>query len=160
MSEEMPMPQPTAEHNALREQAGTWNCHSTFFMDPSQPPMEVEAKETVEMFGNFWTKSTYEADMFGMPFKGVATLGYDPNKKEYVSTWIDTMSPTFFQFTGNFKGDTLEMRGRAFDCNMQTEANYRTTEKHESPNKRIFEMFVEMPDGNEMKMFTHVYTRA
>ena len=160
MSEEMQMPQPTAEHNALREHAGTWNVHCTFYMDPSQPPMEVEARETVEMFGDFWTKSTFEADMFGKPFKGSATLGYDPHKKEYVSTWVDNMSPALFSLTGNFEDDVLVKRGRAFDCNMQMEANFRTTEKHESPNKRVFEMFVEVPDGSEMKVFTHVYTRA
>ena len=160
MSEEMQMPQPTAEHNALREHAGTWKVHSTFYMDPSQPPMEIEAKETIEMFGNFWTKSLYEADMMGMPFQGSATLGYDPNKKEYISTWQDTMSPTYFKFTGNFEGDTLVMRGSAFDCAMNMEANYRTTEHHDSPDKRTFEMFVELPDGKEMKMMTHVYTRA
>ena len=160
MSEAMEMPQPTAEHNRLREHAGTWHVHSTFYMDPSQPPMEVEAKETIEMFGDFWTRSLYEADMFGRPFQGTAMLGYDPQKKEYVSTWFDTMSPTLFKFSGNFTGEVLEMKGRAYDCNLKAETNYRTTETHESPNKRVFEMFMELPDGTEAKIFTHVYTRA
>ncbi|MEM7308763.1 MAG: DUF1579 domain-containing protein [Planctomycetota bacterium] len=162
MSQEMEFPQPTAEHNQLREHAGVWKVHSTFYMDPdpSTPPMEVEAKETIEMFGSFWTHSVYESDFMGQPFQGRATLGYDPEQKEYVSTWIDTMSPTYFQFRGNFEGDTLVMKGRAFDCMSKMEANYRTTELHKSPDERVFEMFMEMPDGNEFKMMTHVYTRA
>ena len=93
------------------------------------------------MFGEFWTRSVYESDFMGQPFRGQATLGYDPEKKEYVSTWIDTMSPTFFHFTGNFEGDTLEMKGRAFDSGTKREANYRTTEVHTSPDERVFEMF-------------------
>jgi len=40
------------------------------------------------------------------------------------------------------------------------EANYRTTEVAKGPDERVFEMFMEMPDGNEFKMMTHVYTRS
>ena len=162
MSEEMEFPQPTVEHDRLKEHAGVWNVESSFYMDPNPetPPMVVQAKETIEMFGPFWTTGTYESEMMGMPFQGKATLGYDPENKEYVSTWIDTMSPTFFCFRGNFEGETLTMRGRAFDCMSKMEANYRTTEVHKSPNERVFEMFMEMPDGTEFKMMTHVYTRS
>lgn len=162
MSEEMEFPQPTAEHNKMRELAGVWKVHSSFYMDPNPeaPPMEVEATETVEMFGPFWLRSDYESEFMGQPFRGHCTLGYDPEKKEYVSTWIDTMSPGFFHFRGNFEGDTLEMKGRAFDCMLKMETNYRTTEVHKSPNERVFEMFMELPDGNEVKMMTHVYTRS
>ena len=158
----MAPPQPTAEHKLLREHAGVWNVDCTFYMDPAQPPMEVKAKETIEMFGNFWTRSAFEADMFGMPFKGSATLGYDPEKEQYVSTWIDTMSPTFFHFTGDFdkSGKVLEMRGRAFDCHLKQETNYRTREEHKGPDSFTLEMFMELPDGKEVKMFEHSYSRA
>lgn len=161
MSEEMEFPQPTAEHNKLKETTGVWNVESTFYMDPNPdvPPMVSQAKETVEMFGPFWTCSTYESDFMGQPFFGKSTLGFDPEKGEYVSTWMDTMSPTFFHFRGKYEGETLVMRGRAFDCMSKMETNYRTTELYKSPNERVFEMFMEMPDGNEFKMMTHVYTR-
>ncbi len=58
--------------------------------------MKVQGKETVEMFGNFWTVSLFESEMFGAPFQGRATLGFDPEAGKYVGTWIDTMSPMFF----------------------------------------------------------------
>jgi hypothetical protein len=158
----MEFPTPTAEHAGLQERAGVWNVQSSFYMDPdpATPPMVAEAKETVETFGDFWTRSVYESDFMGQPFRGQATLGYDPEKEEYVSTWIDTMSPTFFHFRGKLEGDTLEMKGRAFDCMSKLEASYRTTEVHRSPDERVFEMFMELPDGNEFRMMTHVYTRA
>lgn len=161
MSEEMQFPQPTAEHNKIKELAGVWKVQSTFYMDPNPetPPMESEAKETVENFGNFWIRGVYESNFMGMPFQGQSTLGYDSEKKEYVSTWIDSMSPTFFHFRGNYEGETLVMKGRAFDCMMKAETNYRTTEIQKSPNERVFEMFMELPDGSEFKMMTHVYTR-
>ena len=40
MAEGRQMPQPTREHGMLKEHAGTWKVACTFFMDPSQPPME------------------------------------------------------------------------------------------------------------------------
>ena len=155
-------PQPTTEHHQLAEHAGEWNVDCTFYMDPSQPPMEVRAKETIEMFGPFWTTSVFEADMFGAPFKGQATLGYEPHTGKYVSTWIDTMSPCYFQFTGQFdaSGKVLEMSGRAKSIMSDDEASYRTTEEHVSPDERVFEMFTTLPDGTEIKMFRHVYKRA
>jgi hypothetical protein len=157
----MQMPQPTKEHKRLEEHCGVWNVDCTFFMGPDQPPMKVQAKETVEMFGGFWTTSLFEAEMFGAPFKGRATLGYDPGQGQYVSTWCDTMSPQLFVFTGQFSGKMLEMSGRGNDCMTGGMADYRTTEVHGKDGARTFEMFMK-PDGapEEMKLFTHVYTRA
>jgi hypothetical protein len=154
-------PQPTAEHERLVEHAGTWNVHCSFYMDPSQPPMEVDGKETVEMFGPFWTTSLFEAEMFGAPYQGRATLGYEPHTGQYVSTWIDTMSPSFFKLTGTFNqdGTVLEMTGEGMDCMSQEMTLYRTTEERIGPDERRFEMFQQTPQG-EMKIFTHHYKRA
>jgi hypothetical protein len=63
-------PQPTQEHTKLQELAGTWNVDCEFYMDPSQPPMQVQGKETVEAFGQFWIQSVFECEMFGAPFRG------------------------------------------------------------------------------------------
>ena len=162
MSQEAPpaMPQPTKEHKKLEEHAGLWNVACKFYMDPSQPPMEVQGKEKIEMFGSFWTRSVFEANMMGMPFKGSANLGYDPTTKRYVSTWIDTMSPALYHFTGNFEGKVLKMSGEGIDCQSGKKAKFRTTEEHKSKNERLFEMFMTGPDGKEVKLFTHKYTRA
>jgi len=155
-------PKPTAEHIALKSHAGTWKVQCTFYMDPAQPPMEVEATETVEMFGEFWTTSLFESNMFGAPYKGRATLGFEPHTGKYVSTWIDTMNPAFFHFTGGFdeSGKVLEMTGEGSDCMGGGIAQYVTRETHTSDDERTFEMFMKTPDGGEWKMFTHVYTRA
>ena len=158
---EMQMPQPTEEHKRLEENAGVWKVDCTFYMDPSQPPMKVEAKETVEMFGGFFTVSLFESEMFGMPFKGRATLGYEPATSQYVSTWVDTMTPQLFHFTGNVDDTgTLVMTGRGLDCHSGSMADYRTTEKTNADGTRTFEMFMTPPGADEIKLFTHVYSRA
>lgn len=155
-------PQPTIEHERLKERAGVWDVDCTFFMDPTQPPMKVKGKETIEMFGQFWTTSLFKADMFGSPFQGRCTVGFDPQAGKYVSTWQDTMSPTFFHFTGQYdeSGKVLEMTGEAYDCTFKQVTGYRTRDEQKSPDHFVLEMFATAPDGNEIKMFTHEYRRV
>lgn len=156
------MPQPTAEHKRLAELVGVWNVECDFYMDPSQPPLHVTARETVKSFGGFWTTSVFESEMFGAPYKGSCTLGYDSAKSEYVSTWIDTMSPSLFVFAGKYdaSGKVLEMSGEGPDCTSGGMANYRTRDEHLSRDEHVFEMFMTMPGAPEMKLFRHHYRRA
>lgn len=155
-----PMPQPTSEHESLREAAGTWKVACTFYMEPGQPPMECQATETVEMVGGFWTVSKYETEFMGMPFIGRATLGYEPHNDRWVSTWIDSMAPHLFYMTGKQEGDTLTLTGDNWNCMINAVTPYRMTDKRISADEHVFEMFCTMPDGNEVKMMTHHYTRA
>ena len=44
--------------------------------------MKVQATDTVEAHGRFFTVSRFQADMMGMPFEGISTVGYDPVRGE------------------------------------------------------------------------------
>lgn len=154
------MPQPTAEHKKLKELVGTWKVACKFYMEPGQPPMETEAKETVEMNGEFWAICKFESNMMGMPFTGRSVMGFEPDTGKYVSTWIDSMSPSLCVFRGSQKGDTLTMEGEFFSCMTNSVLKHRITEKQVGKNERVFEMFATMPDGNEIKMMTNHYRRA
>jgi len=155
-------PQPTKEHLRLRETAGTWNVQCTFFMDPSQPPMQADAKETVEMFGEFWAVSRFEAELFGAPFQGRATIGYEPHNHRWVSTWIDQVSPHLYYFVGGYdpSGKVLAMRGEGPDPQTGRPTEFHTVETTIDPNSRHFEMFLKLPDGTDFRMFRYVYRRA
>jgi len=154
------MPQPTAEHKNLLEHVGNWKVACKFYMEPGQPPMETEATEKVEQIGDFWTVSRFQTTMMGGPFVGSATLGYEPHTKKYVSTWIDSMTPVLCSMAGSKKGDTITLEGSFFSCMTNSVLKHRTTEKHVSKDERIFEMFVTMPDGTEIKLMTNHYKRA
>ena len=88
------LPKPGPEHAALKPQAGEWDATVESFMAPGQPPLLSKGTETGTMIGDFWLVSDFKSDMMGQPFTGHGTLGYDPAKKKYVSTWIDSMTPT------------------------------------------------------------------
>jgi hypothetical protein len=155
-------PQPTKEHLRLRELAGTWKVECQFFMDPSRPPMTAQATETVETFGEFWAVSRFEADLFGAPFQGRSTTGYEPHNRRWVSTWIDHVSPHLYYFTGAYdpSGRILEMRGEGPDPQTGRPTEFRTVEETVDPNTRRFEMFVKLADGSDFRMFHYTYRRA
>jgi hypothetical protein len=154
------MPRPTAEHARLAANTGTWDVACTYYMDPSQPPMEVKAVETVELLGPFFTTSRFETEFMGAPFVGSATLGFDPAAGHWVSTWIDSMNPFMFQFTGAQAEDgTLTMRGKGPAPGTGQLIDFRTTEVQTDPDHRVFEMFMEPGGGQEHLMFHYEYTR-
>ncbi len=149
MSEEFTPPQPTAEHNRLKELVGKWNVECEYYMDPTQPPMKNTATETVEMFG--------------APFKGRCQIGYQPETKTWVSTWCDTCTPNLYYMTGTFDaaGEVLTMTGDGIDCQSGKVTKHRTVEKTIDPNTREFDMYMtSTATGDEVHLFHYVYSRA
>src|SRR5262249_52422264 len=88
-----PLPKPTAEHKVLAQEAGAWDGTIKMFMaGPDAPPSVSKGVETNTLgLGGFWMLSEFKGEFGGMPFEGRGTFGYDPVKKKYVGTWIDSM---------------------------------------------------------------------
>ncbi len=156
------MPTPAPEHEQLLKRVGTWDVACTYFMDPSQPPMQNTAKETVEAVGGFWTISCFEADFMGAPFVGRCTMGYDPRKEKYVATWVDSMSNMMFLMEGRYddEGKVLTMRHEGPIPGTEHMTTWRSTHEELDGGKFKFEMFFNTPDGNEAKSMSYIYTRA
>ena len=154
-----PMPQPTDEHRELAEMVGTWKVACTYFMDPSQPPMECSATETCEMTGPFWLTTRFDSVFGGMPFVGRCTVGYLPQKQKWISTWVDSMSPWLFHFEGERKDGVLHMQGEGPSPMTGEMTTFRTEERALDDGNRSFDMFVALPGGQEARMFHYVYSR-
>lgn len=71
--------------------------------------MVSAATETCEMLGDHWLTTRFEGGFGGMPFKGISQVGYDPEAKEYVSTWIDTMTGNLLISRGSFDANANEL---------------------------------------------------
>lgn len=93
-------PQPQEQHQWLERFAGEWVTQSEGSMGPDQPPMQCEGTMSSRMLGGFWVVNEMQGDVMGAPMTGLQTIGYDPEKKKYVGTWVDSMTNLLWQYEG------------------------------------------------------------
>ena len=106
--ENTPIPSPTAEHRILAAEEGTWDAAIKSYPNgPESEPMVAKGVEiNTVMTGGLWVTSVFRADFGGMAFEGRGQFGYDPGKKKYVGTWIDSMSPSLTVLEGCYDART------------------------------------------------------
>src|SRR5262249_24123151 len=93
-------PEPQKEHAWLKHLAGEWEHDTEASLEPGKPPVKVTGTEHVRMVGGFWAISENKATVFGSPFTGILTLGFDGEMKKYVGTWIDSMHSHLLRYEG------------------------------------------------------------
>jgi hypothetical protein len=146
-----PMPQPGPEHEMLKKDVGTWDATVEMFTAPGAPATVSKGTETVTMLGGFWQLSEFKSEMMGQPFEGRGATGYDPAKKKYVGTWIDTMTPGYYTVEGTYdpakKTMTAMMEGP--DPSGVVTKIKETTEWKDA-DTRVFTMYA--PDGQTVSM--------
>jgi hypothetical protein len=84
----------------LKRFAGDWDATVNFAGNESKAFSQSKI-----VLGGFWLQDEFKGEFAGMPFEGKGTTGYDPMKKKYVSTWIDSMSPSLLVMEGEFDKD-------------------------------------------------------
>lgn len=161
MSDEPTLQLPTPEHARLEDGVGRWNVECTYYMAEGQPPLKTTGRDSIERIGPYWTMSNFRSDLMGAPFAGRAAIGYDPIRKKWMATWVDSMSPFLFVLEGEFDeaGKVLSMRCEAPTPTGEM-AKFRTREEHVSRDQRVLQMFHVREDGTESQMLEFVYRRA
>jgi hypothetical protein len=163
--EGMQMPQPTKEHEALiKDMEGTWDFTMKFKMAPDAPEQEAKGVETVTSVGGFWMTFDIRVPnmMMNLPWHGHGMLGYDPEKKKYVGTFINSFSAFMNMGEGTMDaaGKTLTMtwEGKSEHHGGKTEKMREVFEKIDKDNAKMT-MYGPGPDGKEMTHFTATYKR-
>ena len=157
-------PSASKEHEILKMEDGDWDAEVTMFMGPAgpyDPPQKSKAKESNRMLGDFWLLSDFQGSFEGMKFSGRGQFGYDPQKKKYVGTWIDSFSPNATKMVGTYdaakKTMTYETLGIGMDGNPMKGKNIVVYGK----NKRVMTMYVAAPGTDEMiKVMEVNYSKA
>lgn len=150
-------------HKHLATEVGVWDATVQMWPAADAKPMESKAVETNEMFGDFWLLSKFETDFGGMKYAGRMQLGYDPQKKKYVGTWIDTMSPYLSTMEGTYdeKTKTSTMLATGVDAMTGKVSKSKMVTRIENEDSKVFEMFmpVEGKEGEWWKSMEVKYTR-
>jgi hypothetical protein len=162
-AEDLPkMPPPQKEHEWLKQLGGEWDAEAQLFMEQDKPPTTSKGTDSVRMIGGFWSVAETKASVMDMPFTGIMTLGYDPEKKKYIGTWVDSMGSRLWTYTGTLDSSgkklTLETEG---PCPMQggRMSKFKEIMEIQDTDHRTFTSTVQFEDGKWVTMMKVSYQR-
>lgn len=158
LAQEMPKPGP--EQAILKQDVGVWDATVESWMAPGQPPAVSKGVDTVSMIGEFWSVDDFKSEFMGQPFHGTGTTGYDPFKKKYVGTWVDSMAPSLNvgEFTYDAKTKTMSGVSEGPGMDGKPMKMRQTTEWKDADNK-VYSIYSAGPDGKEMLFMRITYKR-
>jgi Protein of unknown function (DUF1579) len=156
--------EPQKEHKWLQKLVGEWTYETDATMGPDKPPEKYKGTESVRSLGGLWILAEGQGEM---PGGGVATtmltLGYDPQKKRYVGTWIGSMMTYLWVYEGgtldaNEKVLTLEAEGPDMAAEGKL-AKYKDVIEFKSDDHRVLTSHMLGNDGKWQELMTANYRR-
>ena len=154
--------EPQKEHEWLQKLVGEWTSEMEM-MQPGQPPAKATGTETVRSLGGLWMVAEGQGEMpGGAPATTMMTLGYDPQKKRYVGTWVGSMMTHLWVYDGELdaakKVLTLNTEGPSMADDGRI-AQYRDVIEFKSDDHRVLTSHVLGDDGNWQQFMTADYRR-
>ena len=162
-AQEMPqMPPPVKEHEWLNQFVGNWNYETEIYMDPSKPPLKATGTESVRSLGGFWILADGKGEMMGKPFNSVLTLGYDPQAKKYIGTWVDSMSSMLWKYEGavDSTGKILTLETEGPCPGKPGITKFKEVTEWKSKDERVFTSSIQGDDGKWMTIVNVTSKRA
>jgi Protein of unknown function (DUF1579) len=153
---------PGEQHKQLARMAGKWDTTVKMYQAPGAPPqVSTGVSENKLVLGGRWVQETFNGTFMGMPFSGIGYTGYDNIKKQYVGTWMDTMSTSVMQSAGtaDASGKNFEFSATMDDPVTGKAVTTKSTMTVTDENHHTMEMWMPGPDGKMFKMMEINYTR-
>jgi hypothetical protein len=155
---------PQKQHEFLQRIVGDWVMVSTSGHEGYNPddPEQVFT-ETVKSIGGLWIVGEGKGKMpDGSPMTALITVGYDPDKGDFVGTWVGSMMTNLWVYKGWLEADgktlTLEAEGPAMDGTGGT-AVYHDVLTLLDDNNRTFSGSVRQPDGSFKQFMSSEFRR-
>jgi hypothetical protein len=154
--------QPQQEHDWLQRFVGEW----TYEGEAGEPGKETEKSsgtESVRSLGGLWVLGEGSTTMpDGSPATTLLTLGYDPDKKRFVGTWIGSMMTYLWVYDGELDSQnrvlTLNCEGPSMLPEGGT-AKYRDVHEFVDGGHRVMTSHVQQADGTWAQFLTAHYRR-
>ena len=153
---------PQAEHAWLDQLVGQWTVETQCQMDPDQPPQNSVSELNIRSLEGMWTVMEGEGDSVETgKWATVMTLGYDPEQKDYIGTFIGSMMTHLWTYKGAVdatgKKLTLDANGPAFDGNGT--ADYQDSIEIVDQDHCIMRSQMLMADGTWQEFMTAHHRR-
>lgn len=163
MAEMMKMGAPGAEHKMLAEMVGTWDAAMKFWMpgaDGKITEMDSKGQATfTSELGGRWIRQHFEGEFMGK-FEGIGHTGYDNFKKQYIGTWMDTMSTMYLAMTGSYDEATKTLTMTTeYELPGMGKVKARHVGVAKDKNTYVYSMYAATGGGPEVKEGEITYTR-
>lgn len=155
--------EPQKEHLWLKKFAGDWTCEMEASMGPDQPTATFKGTEKGRMLGELWMLSEGESEMpGGGTARTLMTVGYDPQRKAFVGSWIGSMMTHMWIYEGTLDeaADTLHLHAEGPSMSPEGGiAKYRDSIQFKGPDHRILTSQMIGPDGKWTPPFMTAHYR-
>jgi Protein of unknown function (DUF1579) len=157
---ETPVSAPGQEQDLLKRDVGVWDLTIESTMEPGGKPNVTKATETNTLLGGRWLISDLKGELMGIPYHGHGVMGYDPAKKKYAGTWVDSMSTEISQLEGTYDPKTKTMTSWMESPGPDGKPmKMRSTSEWKDDDTRIFTMHSPAGKGDEFVMMKVIYKR-
>jgi hypothetical protein len=151
------------EHAWLERFVGEWRSEAEMPGEAGAPPQKLEGTERARSLGGMWIVSEIHGESPAGAMDAVLTLGFDPERKRYVGTWVDSMINHMWIYEGTVDASgrilTLESKGPSFAGDGRL-ATYRDVFEFESPDRKVLRSSVLGADGEWTQYLTASYQRV
>ena len=155
--------EPQKEHQWLQQLVGEWTYEAEAMGEPGKPAEKCGGTERVRSLGGLWVVAEGEGKMpGGAPASMIMTLGYDPERKRFVGTWIGSMMTQLWVYDGALDGTERVLALEADGPSMAGDgkiAKYRDAIELKSANERVLASSVLGEDGKWTQFMTAHYRR-
>jgi hypothetical protein len=156
--------EPQKEHRWLQKLVGNWTYETDASTAPGMPASKVTGTERVRSIGDIWIQAEGQGEMPGAgPATSVMTLGYDPQKKRFVGTWIGSMMTHMWVYDGELDAServlTLNSEGPSM-ADDGTLSKYQDVIEFTSNDRRTLTARVLEADGTWKPFMTVEYRRT
>lgn len=155
---------PLPEHKILVAEEGVWDATiRTFYGGPDAEPTVSKGSEVNEILpGGLWLLSKFDGDFGGVKFLGRGQYGYDPAKKKYVGTWLDSTSTILSVLEGDYDAatKTITLSGGGYDPGQKVKFTQKMVTQMKDDGTRVFTLYMKF-EGQpaEAKFMEITYTK-
>ncbi|HET7237880.1 MAG TPA: DUF1579 domain-containing protein [Terrimicrobiaceae bacterium] len=141
---------PVEEHGRLQKFVGEWESEGEAYMSPGQPPTKLQGVESSRMIGGFWFVAQIKSTVPDFPYEQILTIGYDPAKKRYIGTVIDSMTSHIWELEGTFDatGNVLTWETEGPVPDPEKPSKFREVTELKNPDHKVFTSSLLGPDGS------------
>ena len=155
--------EPQKQHRWLQRFVGEWTYESEMPAQGGEPAHKVTGIERVRAIGDLWVVGESNGEM---PGAGHATsiipLGYDPDRKRFVGTWIGSMMTHMWIYDGELDAAervlTLTSQGPSMSGD-GTMSSYQDVVEFKNDDHRVLTARVRNADGTWQEFMTMDFHR-